>query len=947
MNNPAQWLIDLKADSKASIVDGLVPVNGYIKDERPFEEVAMMEKAKYYGAHSVFFEAGRNGRPPIAQAFIYVEDGRNDDEFADLHKRLWSWGGVPLVYRKTPGLIQLFRCAHEPDFDDNGTTVYKPHKTLEIAGRISERTEWWDAFRLRNGTLWDVPDVCNELLDAKKSAYKRLFNAFKQLNDDLNRANILEESLRRKLLILSLLIAYLEERDVLRPDYYDQFLPGATNFFQILKNGNALAALLENLEERFNGNVFVLNDTDRKSLGSNKELVRYADFVEGCKEKGGQQTLWQLYSFKDLPVELISNIYQLFVNDSSSSVYTPPFLVRLILEEALSWERIDRLIKKQEVILDPCCGSGVFLVEAYKRLVLHWRSCNQWDMPRTNDLKKLLNFVHGIDLEEGAIELAAFSLYLALCDALEPETIRKSVKLFPVLMDKTLHNTCFFDAKEQQLIKQPVGVVIGNPPFKNRLDTPGAKCSYKKFNENHDKLPDKQLSFLFLHEAMGLLAEGGILSMLQQYSFLYNQQAIKFRQTFMNMWDVREILDFISVGGLFRKAVVQTKVIVVVAEATRPTEDRMILHAIFRRSGRIDAEQGFDIDYYDMHWLPRKFVLINDNIWRSDLFGGGRIFGLVDRLKKLRSLVSYAKEHRWCYGEGFFFGNPNDSRDASHVVGKPFLPREALDSNGIDESKITYVPDKPIHRPRCKEQYSPPILLIGSHIDLPHDLWMKYYLTYPKRIVGFSAPEQDITKLRKVDTWLSDEQEILKAFIVLTSPSLFTQRETALLPSDIYSLPYPKSKSFNLNCNDQILIDDIVHYYIDLIRLGNKSPVMKESGFSVLNDFTNVFTHRINAIYKNNPLQILEPQTWPGIICQPFAFGEGKVDWDGTDELKEKLNSLLKENRNTSIHITRIARIYDGNFIFMLKPDRLRFWLRSVALRDADETLADMREQGF
>jgi len=27
----------------------------------------------------------------------------------------------------------------------------------------------------------------------------------------------------------------------------------------------------------------------------------------------------------------------------------------------------------------------------------------------------------------------------------------------------------------------------------------------------------------------------------------------------------------------------------------------------------------------------------------------------------------------------------------------------------------------------------------------------------------------------------------------------------------------------------------------------------------------------------------------------------------------------------------------------MLKPDRLRYWLRSVALRDADETLADLR----
>ncbi len=49
-----------------------------------------------------------------------------------------------------------------------------------------------------------------------------------------------------------------------------------------------------------------------------------------------------------------------------------------MLEESLSWERLDRLRERSEIILDPSCGSGVFLVEAYKRLVLHWRSRNQW-----------------------------------------------------------------------------------------------------------------------------------------------------------------------------------------------------------------------------------------------------------------------------------------------------------------------------------------------------------------------------------------------------------------------------------------------------------------------------------------------------------------------------------------------------------------------------------------
>ena len=128
-------------------------------------------------------------------------------------------------------------------------------------------------------------------------------------------------------------------------------------------------------------------------------------------------------------MELVSHIYQLFVNDEAAAVYTPPFLVRLILGESLNWERLDRLDREDEIILDPACGSGVFLVEAYKRLVLHWRSRNDWKRPGILVLKKLLTRVHGIDLEDGAVELAAFSLCLALCDALKPEEIRASVKL--------------------------------------------------------------------------------------------------------------------------------------------------------------------------------------------------------------------------------------------------------------------------------------------------------------------------------------------------------------------------------------------------------------------------------------------------------------------------------------------------------------------------------------
>jgi hypothetical protein len=83
------------------------------------------------------------------------------------------------------------------------------------------------------------------------------------------------------------------------------------------------------------------------------------------------------------------------------------------------------------------------------------------------------------------------------------------------------------------------------------------------------------------------------------------------------------------------------------------------------------------------------------------------------------------------------------------------------------------------------------------------------------------------------------------------------------------------------------------------------------------------------------------------VICQPFAFGNGEVDWSGSEDLRGKLDGLLRQQSGSTLAITRIARIYDGHFIFLLKPDRLRYWLRSIALRDGDDALTDLRIQGF
>jgi len=232
-------------------------------------------------------------------------------------------------------------------------------------------------------------------------------------------------------------------------------------------------------------------------------------------------------------------------------------------------------------------------------------------------------------------------------------------------------------------------------------------------------------------------------------------------------------------------------------------------------------------------------------------------------------------------------------------------------------------------------------------MDLHHDVWTKHFLAFQCEVFGVSGASSLESEVRAAASWLSESKQALKALVAATSSRLFVRKATSCAAEDIRSLPYPPDRTLNLSPHEQILAADIVDYYRDLIRLGEDSAAMKEPGVPALPAFNDIFTVQINGVYKKNKLRTIEHQVWPGVICQAYVFGRGTVDWSGAEELKSKVDALLREKRGGGLNVTRIARLYDGACIYLLKPNRLRYWLRSVALRDADETLADLSEQGF
>ena len=923
----------------------------------PSDERALLEKAKDYGASHVFFRR-RDGRARVAEALVFddasLNSTRTDDDFAKLHRQLWSWGAVPLVYRRRPGRVDIFRCGHGPDFDTGREKPkYAVHDFIETAGDITSQLEdkpWWDLRRLANGTLWDDKTVAKDFL-SDASAHKTLLRNVEALDKQLAKESRIAGSLRRRLLIISLLIAYLEDREVfkLEANFFNKFKDGAERFFHVLGDAGPLIKLLGYLEtERFNGNVFTLKEEEKQQLLQTTHLHKFAELIEGSTESGGQQTLWRLYSFRDLPVELISHIYQLFVEDKTTCVYTPPFLARLMLEEALTLERMERLEKRDEVVFDPSCGSGVFLVEAFKRLVLHWRKNNNWDKPPVDVLRTLMKRVRGTDIDGSAVELAAFSLCLAMCEELEPPIIWRTGKLFPVLTGKTLVEACFFQQAREQKLPRNIGVVVGNPPFVSASDKGTTKQAYKEYQDKFGKrsLPDKQAAYLFLHNSMESLVPDGLLCLLQKDNFLYSRRSMVFRRTIFGRWDVREILDFTPIRNLFEK---DAKVVVVLAEARPPKSERPILHAIFRRTTHTQAEISFELDYYDMQWVPHNVASTKDFIWRCNLFGGGRTVSLVERLRKLTKLKAYLKQQEWPYGEGFVVGTPDSVEVVKYLYNQPVIPAKAVGVNGVvNEALITKQKAKVFYRPGPEERYRAPLVLIAQTDDLPIAYWKKENgdVTYGQRLLGISGASGKAAAHEDLFRRLCASRSFFKSWLALTSADAGINQATTLQKTDVDNFPFPENEAdLDLSSNDAIILNDAFDFYRDYQRFGDDADMMRPATPGDHQEFARIYTRQINAVHKK--LRPLPTKSWAGICCQPFVFGKAEPDWKDAGSLTEKLAALLRSKKSMTLTTVRILRIFDGPYVFLIKPDRLRYWLRSIALRDADESLADLRRMGF
>jgi len=386
--------------------------------------------------------------------------------------------------------------------------MYNPADVIsEVTDNLGESR--YSAFRLLDGTFWDDPKNVRQYSMGDGYSRKVLLDKIREFDSELNGGNTPGA---RRLLLQTILIKYLEDRGVFpsRTNWFGRFRKGANSFLDILRSATKteFLAMLQALEEKFNGDIFTI---DAKHLRT-ETLRTLATLATKNIDSKGQMSFWDLYSFEHVPVEFVSQVYQDFARKDTGSVYTPVQLVDLILHQTMPFESLD----EKTTLLDPTCGSGVFLVSGFKRICHAIQKKRDWeDLPAKAYVDLLSNSIYGVDSEKEVVELTAFSLMLAVCDALRPEVIWSQLR-FRRLLGSNLLCKDFFESVGflRKSVSQGFTYVVGNPPFKSSLTND---------QEEHIRasVPDRQLAYAVLSMSRQLLHQNGSIAMIQPSGFLY------------------------------------------------------------------------------------------------------------------------------------------------------------------------------------------------------------------------------------------------------------------------------------------------------------------------------------------------------------------------------------------------------------------------------------------
>jgi hypothetical protein len=356
----------------------------------------------------------------------------------------------------------------------------------------------------------------NDLTDWRK----RLFNDIRQQGSTLWASDSRQvDNAVQKLFDRLIFLRTLEDRGVEEPRLKQitrQDLRG--NIFP------KLLKLFTELDAVYNSNLFAHHLLDSMET-HDPGLIR--EIVDGLYKQAGQGVE---YDFKVMSADVLGAVYEQYLgfkaNDPDAKTsgktakrkqqgiyYTPLYVVRYLVQHTLGRLLQDGADPHALKVLDPACGSGAFLIEAFDVLD-RWLAHTEPDIPASERRERILKEnLYGVDLDEQAVEVTRLNLVLRAAYERRKLPMLANIRHGNSLIhtDDVAGAGVGFDWSSRFPHLQVTGgfdVVIGNPPYVRQESLTAGFKGYaaERYTTAHGTA---DLYVYFVERGFELLRQGG------------------------------------------------------------------------------------------------------------------------------------------------------------------------------------------------------------------------------------------------------------------------------------------------------------------------------------------------------------------------------------------------------------------------------------------------------
>lgn len=251
-----------------------------------------------------------------------------------------------------------------------------------------------------------------------------------------------------------------------------------------------LLALFREMDRLYNSRLFAAHALDTPSSLHNDVLL--GEIIEGLWKARGREAR---YDFATIDADVLGAVYEQYLafrsQDPSGTkdleesrgrrkafgiYYTPVYVVRHIVRQTLGRLLAEPGMTAQRAhslrILDPACGSGSFLIEAF-RVLDEWLAqhgdAEDRAYPHIRRQRILTRNLYGVDLDPHAVEVARLNLLLRAAWQRGRLPMLHNIRHGNSLIDdESLAGSTAFDWHDQFPQVMDSGgfdIVIGNPPY--------------------------------------------------------------------------------------------------------------------------------------------------------------------------------------------------------------------------------------------------------------------------------------------------------------------------------------------------------------------------------------------------------------------------------------------------------------------------------------------------